>query len=59
MINKMVQKKFSGSHHLLLIYDAPKLGTVYAVKSLSRPSQGFFQKKYKSSQNPFCKQNWK
>ena len=27
------QKKLGGSHHLLIVYDASKLSTVYVVKS--------------------------
>ena len=29
----MIQKNWGGWHHLLLIYDASKLSTVYVVKS--------------------------
>ena len=35
MINKIIIKNFGGGcHHLLLVYDASKLSTVYVVKSL-------------------------
>ena len=38
---------WGGCHHLLLVYDASKLRTVYVVKSLVLGLQwAFFQKKY-------------
>jgi hypothetical protein len=36
-----------GCHHLLLVYDASKLSTVYVVKSpVLGLQRAFFQKKY-------------
>ena len=43
----MRQKKLGGCHHLLLVYDASKLSTVYVVKSpvLGLP-RAYFQKSF-------------
>ena len=46
------QKSWVGSHHLLLVYDASKLSTVYVVKwtvqglqrAIFQKNQDFFQK---------------
>ena len=45
---KFIKKNGCGCHYVLLIYDAPKLSTVYVVKL---PSQGFFSEMFEFSKN--------
>ena len=44
-IRDYIKKNWGGCHHLLLVYDALKPGTVYVVNSpVVGPHRAFFQK---------------